>query len=129
MPKTFKYYLYDAIINIFAQIFVLFAGYISLIISDYAIIGWILLVIGYSIILAKMEQSCEKKCAVFKHYVIWVMLPPNIIALVVSSCLLAVGTSSLTLKNTAVGGVLVLIGSITITLLSVFFIRACRTAK
>ena len=126
MPKSFKYYLFDAIINMFAQIFILFVGYISPIISDFAIVVWFLLLIGYSIILAKMEKSCEKKSAIFKHYVIGVMLPPNIIALIVSSCLLAVGTSSLAYKNTAIGGVLVLVGSITITLLSMLFIKSSK---
>lgn len=126
MSKGIRIYLCDAIINTVAQSVVLFMGYIFLIISDVAIIGWILLLIGYSFLLAKMEQNSEKKSAVFKHYIIWVMLPPNLIALAVSVRLFVVGASSPALSKNTTVGILVLAGSVTITLLSVFISKACH---
>lgn len=126
MSKGIRIYLCDAIINAVAQSVVLFVGYIFLIISDVAIIGWILLLIGYSFILAKMEQNSEKKSAVFKHYVIGVMIPPNLNALAVSVRLFVVGASSPALSKNTTVGILVLAGSVTITLLSVFISKACH---
>lgn len=126
MSKGIRIYLCDVIINTVAQSVVLFMGYIFLIISDVAIIGWILLLIGYSFLLAKMEQNSEKKSAVFKHYIIGVMFPPNLIALAVSVRLFVVGASSPALSKNTTVGILVLAGSVTITLLSVFISKACH---
>lgn len=118
-----KIYLSDLLINIFAQTVILFFGFISLVISDFAIIGWLLVLVGYSFLLAKLEQNNNKKSNSFKHYIIWVMLPPNIIALAVSICLFMVGASSSALSNNIIIGILVFVGSFSITLLSIFFCR------
>lgn len=119
MKNAVKTYLSDTVINIFAQVIVLFSGMLSLHISNYSFLFWLIIPIGYAFILALMENGCEKKKGTtFRQYLLWVMLPANVIALPVGAILIAVGLSSGALYINAYYGILILGGSLAITLLA-----------
>ena len=123
----FKWYAYDAAINLAAQVFILFGGYISLFLGRIGLVGWATLVIIYSFILAKMMQSCIRKGADFKRYVVFVMLPPNIIALLAALPFIIQGLSELHIVSNVLNGVnliiglMIFLGSVAISLLAVFW--------
>ncbi len=124
----FKWYAYDLAINLVAQVFVLFGGVLSfIIIGPYGLIGWGIVVLIYSFILAKMMQSCMKKGAVFKRYFVAVMLPVNIIALLAACPFVVVGISQLYIVDNIpvsmniVTGLVIFLGSVSISLLAVLW--------
>ncbi len=124
MSKFFKVYSVDTMINTLAQVFILFAGTFAYLFGYYVFFGWVLIVIGYSFVLAKMTRGCErKKGADLGHYFLYVLLPPNVIALAASCPLFAVGLSSPALSNNVICGWVVVCGSLAITLISVL----CKT--
>ncbi len=124
MSKFFKVYAVDAMINTLAQFFILFAGSFAYLFGYYAFFGWVLIVIGYSFVLAKMSRGCErKKGAALGHYFLYVLLPPNVIACVVSIPFFAVGLSSQALRANVTSGWAVIGGSLAITLLSIICTR------
>ncbi len=128
MSSRFKLYIYDLAINFAAQVFVLFGGVLSLIFNGlYGLIGWGIFVLIYSVILAKMMQSCMKKGAVFKRYFIIVMLPVNLIAFLVACPFVVVGISQLYIVDNIpvsmnlMTGLVIFLGSVAISLLAVLW--------
>ena len=124
----FKWYAYDLAINLAAQVFVLLGGVLSLIIIGlYGLIGWGIVVLIYSFILAKMLQSCMKKGAVFKRYFVAVMLPVNMIALVVACPFVIVGISKLYIVDNIpvslniMTGLVIFLGSAVISVLAILW--------
>lgn len=125
MIRSLKLYFFDTIVNILAQVFILFAGCLSLRFGDFYFWGWIVIVIGYSFVLAKMGRFCEQRKDVpFKHYILGVMLPSNAVALAVScfDCAVVLSMPKYMHIN-LMYGLLIFIGSAAITLISVFFNR------
>ena len=124
----FKWYAYDLAINLAAQVFVLLGGVLSLIIIGlYGLIGWGIVVLIYSLILAKMMQGCMKKGAVFKRYFVAVMLPVNMIALVVACPFVIVGISRLYIVDNIpvslniMTGLVIFLGSAVISVLAILW--------
>lgn len=128
MLKSLKSYAFDTIANILAQVFILFAGVLAVAFGgiSYLFFGWIVMVIGYSFVLAKMGHLCEKRKGVgFGHYILGVMLPSNLIALAVSLCSCAAVLSGprYLIHHNLPTVLLIFIGSAAITLISIFFNR------
>ncbi len=128
MLKSLKSYAFDTIANILAQVFILFAGVLAVAFGGFSFLffGWVVMVIGYSFLLARMGHLCEKRKGVaFGHYFSGVMLPSNVIALAVSCCCCCAvlsGPRYLIHYNMPLV-LLIFIGSAAITLISVFFNR------
>ncbi len=116
MLRSVRLYAVDAVVNVCAQVFLLLGGFISLFMGN-AFLIWLIILIGYSAILAKMEQVCERKKETdIWHYIKFVLLPANMIALIAACIIVSAGyfTGNLIL------GIVVFFGSVAITVISVF---------
>lgn len=124
MLKLMRSYACDLLINLSAQTLIMFFGLIALLCGRFAVICWALVVICFAVILAKMEQSCEKKRGTdFKHYLAFVLLPPNIIALAVACNYFVISATADHLKLNLLYGIIILAGSLAITLISTVYSR------
>ena len=124
MLQILKTYTSDCFINIAAQFFILLSGFYALLCGTFVFICWAIVVIGYAIVLANMEQFCEKrKGADFKHYYVLVLLPANMIALAVSCYYFVFSASAGYLNGNLIFGLVILAGSLAITLISAVYNR------
>ena len=123
MKALIKTYISDAAINMFSQLFILLAGCLALLCGSYTTILWMLFIIGYSFLLAKLSAVCVKKEGNdLRHYFLFVMLPPNVIALA-AACGLFVSSVVPGHSLEVLLAVIILGGSVAITMLSLLFNR------
>ena len=79
MKKT-RTYIFDALVNLIAQSVLFFIGMFVWINPVYEVI-WALAAAGFAAFLAFMERGAEKRSgADFRHYLMFSVLPVNIIA-------------------------------------------------
>ena len=89
MKKT-RTYIFDALVNLIAQSVLFFIGMFVWINPVYEVI-WALAAAGFAAFLAFMERGAEKRSgADFRHYLMFSVLPVNIIALIVAATLIYV---------------------------------------
>lgn len=78
-------YIFDALVNLIAQSVLFFIGMFVWINPVYEVI-WALAAAGFAAFLAFMERGAEKRSgADFRHYLMFSVLPVNIIALIVAA--------------------------------------------
>ena len=84
MKKT-RTYIFDALVNLIVQSVLFFIGMFVWVNPVYEII-WALAAAGFAAFLAFMERGAEKRSgADFRHYLMFSVLPVNIIALIVAA--------------------------------------------
>ncbi len=84
MKKT-RTYIFDALVNLIAQSVLFFIGMFVWVNPVYEVI-WALAAAGFAAFLAFMERGAEKRSgADFRHYLMFSVLPVNIIALIVAA--------------------------------------------
>ncbi len=122
--KLARLYISDAIINVAAHTILLFIAYIALISGSMTfVIIWFVIATGYATVLAKLADGCEQRGAQFKYYVLFAMLPANIIAAVVGLIYIVVGASASYLRGNIIAGVVIIVGSAIITGIAIFINR------
>ena len=84
MKKT-RTYIFDALVNLIVQSVLFFIGMFVWVNPVYEVI-WALAAAGFAAFLAFMERGAEKRSgADFRHYLMFSVLPVNIIALIVAA--------------------------------------------
>lgn len=84
MKKT-RTYIFDALVNLIVQSVLFFIGIFVWVNPLYEVI-WALAAAGFAAFLAFMERGAEKRSgADFRHYLMFSVLPVNIIALTVAA--------------------------------------------
>ena len=84
MKKT-RTYIFDALVNLIAQSVLFFIGMFVWVNPVYEVI-WALAAAGFAAFLAFMERGAEKRSgAYFRHYLMFSVLPVNVIALTVAA--------------------------------------------
>ena len=83
--KVAATYVFDALVNIIGQSILFLIG-MFVWVNPVSEILWVFAAVGFAAFLAIMERGAEKRRgAVFRHYLLFSVLPVNIIALIVAA--------------------------------------------